>query len=154
MSDIYKKLSLFFPFLFVVSKLFTTFVAKNKKPTQKSWSWPHTDSRLPDYVTMTLPTDSMNSTTRLWESVCQRKALKAFFECHNQVDLITIYYHFSNIVYWQKLVHFQHHKSKTNVNRKRYSLTVDSFQKRFFCVTVTVLQFLKTFFVSSVTNKR
>ena len=26
----------------------------------------------------------------------------------------------------------------------RYSLTVDSFQKRIFCVTVTVLQFLKS----------
>ena len=66
------------------------------------------------------------------------------FLWHNQANLLTIYYHFPNIVYGQKIVHFRHHKSKTNVNRKRYSLTVDSFQKRIFCVTFTVLQFLKS----------
>ena len=44
------------------------------------------------------------------------------------------YYHFPNIVFRQKNVHFRHHKSKTNVNRKRYSLTVDSFGKRYFLV--------------------
>ena len=36
-----------------------------------------------------------------------------------------------------KNVHFRHHKSKTNVNRKRYSLTVDSFQKRIFALQIT-----------------
>ena len=31
--------------------------------------------------------------------VCSSGLTKTFFECHNQVDLITIYYHFPNIVY-------------------------------------------------------
>ena len=47
------------------------------------------------------------------------------------------YYHFPNIVFRQKNVHFRHHKSKTNVNRKRYSWQLTVSINEFFAVQIT-----------------
>ena len=49
------------------------------------------------------------------------------YKCYNIITFLTLCSD-------KKTVHFRHHKSKINVNRKRYSLTVDSFGKRYFLV--------------------
>ena len=111
--------ALFFPFPFVVSKLFTTFVAKIKSPQKilimTTYRFAITGLRQHDFA---------NRLDELYDevqgSVCRRKALKAFFECHNQVDLLTIHQHFFILCVGKIFVRFRHHKSKTNVNHKRY----------------------------------